>query len=255
MEQYAEGTGEPRGQGARMALASGAVAAVGLVIGTALYLLDELDVIADPPRYESGGDDAEAQLATNMVSYLERQHDVWWNIAVRDSVLPMAFLALVVLVVLAGDRVRWRHPASVTAACFLVGGILNIVSNLAYLGQLRYWRHTGWSADPSGPVIAVGTSSDAVVAATTYLEAAGYLVLALGATCLGSLTLKDPAIPRWLSPFTYILAFGLALLTTGIAFQADVIYQVAGALTGILLGPFVALALGVELARSSSPTS
>jgi hypothetical protein len=191
MNHYVEDVVEPPRQGAWMALASGILAAVGFLTGTALYLLDDLDVIADPPRYQSGGEDVEAQLAGNMVSYLERQHDVWWNIAVRDSLLPLAFLALIVLVTLAADRVRWRHPAAVMVACFLVGGVLNIVSNLVYLGQLRYWRHTGWSAEPPGPVIAVGTASDAVVAATTYLEAASYLVLALGAVGLGWLTLHE----------------------------------------------------------------
>jgi hypothetical protein len=255
MNQNVEGAYELHRQGARMAVASGAVAAVGLMTGTALYLLDELDVIADPPRYKSGGEDAEAELAANMVRYLERQHDVWWNIAVRDSLLPLAFLALIVLVVLAADRVRWRHPASVTVVCFVVGGVLNIASNLAYLGQLRYWRHTGWSADPPGPVIAVGTASDAVVAATTYVEAASYLVLATGAVCLGALTRRDREMPRWLSPFLYAQALGLLLLTAGIAFDADAMFQAAGAITGIVLGPVFAWSLGRHLARTGSVQS
>ena len=238
---------------ARVALAASLVAALGLLVGTLLYLLDELDVIADAPVYLEGGSDREAQLAANTVTFFERQHDVWWNIAVRDSVLPLAFLSLMVLVCVFASRVRWRPEAILMVVFFVVGGTLVIVNDLMYLGQLQYWRHTGWSADPSGPIIALGAASDAVVSSTIYLEAAGFLVLAPGAVCLGWLCRNTPESPRGLGALAYAEAAGLLLLGLSIIIELDTLFQLSGALTGILLGPVVALALGRHLGNLQSP--
>lgn len=238
-----------RRPGARTALVSGLVAAAGLALGTVLYLLDELDILASAPRFRSGGADREAELAANTVAYLERQHDVWWDIALRDTLLPVAFVALIALFVLTGDRVRWRHPASLMVAFVLVGCVLNIVNDLMYLGQLGYWRHTGWQADPPGPVIAVGAASDAVERATTYLEAGSYAVLTLGLLCLGRSCRYEPALPHRLGRTAEVTAVATLLMTVGIASEADLLFQVSGALTGILLAPAVATWLGVHLSR------
>lgn len=234
---------------ARVALAASLVAAFGLLVGTVLYLLDELDVIADAPVYLEGGTDREAELATNTVIFFERQHNVWWNIAVRDSVLPAAFLALMVLVCIAARRVRWCPEAILMVVFFVVGGLLVIVNDLMYLGQLQYWRHTGWVADPPGPIIALGAASDAVVSSTTYLEAAGFLVLVPGAVCLGWLCRNTPDLPRALGVLAYAEALGLLLLGLSIVGELETLFQLSGALTGILLGPVVALALGRHLAK------
>jgi hypothetical protein len=125
--------------------------------------------------------------------------------------------------------------------------LLNIVNDLLYLGETEYWRQTGWSSDPPGPMVAVGSASEALNNATVYLEAFSYVVLLGALCCLGLLCRSGTALPGWLGNVAYLEAAGMAILVAGITLHQDALFQIGGVATGIVLGPLVVIALGLHV--------
>ncbi len=240
----------------RVALISGWVAGVGLAAQTALFLLDAAHVVADEPELHRTGAGLEADRAQYYADFFNRQHTVLWDIVLRDTVGPVAFLALALWALAVVFRLRPVGPIGpMTVLFFTVGSVLHIVSDLIYLSLERFWRFDGWSADPPGPMNAFGAAVDAVDLSTTYLEASSYLVLALGTWCLARLVLRDDRIPRWLGAAAGVEAAALVLLGLGIALQQDLLFQIGGGFAGIVLGPLVAIGLGHTLARAEIRTA
>lgn len=240
----------------RVALIAGWVAGVGLVLQTVLFLLDAANVLADEPERRRTAAGAEVDRAQYYQDYFDRQNSILWDIVVRDTVGPVAFLALAVWALAVVAALRSVGPVGVlTVFFFTVGALLHAISDLIYLSLERFWRFDDFSADPPGPMNSFGAAVDAVDISTTYLEAASYLVLAAGAWGVSRLTLRDGRIPRWLGLSAAIEAAALVLLGLGMALQQDLVFQVGGAFAGIVLGPLVAIGLGHALARADLTTS
>ncbi|SDS38854.1 hypothetical protein SAMN04488543_1640 [Friedmanniella luteola] len=245
------GTG-PGAEWHRVAPCAGWVGAVALLVGALLFLVDAAGVLAPWPEFRSTTAGFEADLATYYVAYLERQHDVLWAVVVRDSLLPLGFLALMVLFLAAGALVGWRRPVAQLAALLcVVGGVLQIVSDTVFLGQVAVWRQDGWPADPPGPVVALGRSSDAVDLATGYVEAAGFVVLAGALVCLALLVRGRPDLPGWLGWLASAEAVGMLVLVVGRALESDLVFQVGALATGVAVGPALFASLGHHLGRAA----
>ena len=240
----------------RVAVISGWVAGVGLAAQTALFLLDAAQLLADEPEFHRTGAGVEVDRAQYYEDFFNRQHAILWDIVLRDTVGPIAFLALAIWALAVVFRLRPVGPVGpMTVFFFTVGSVLHIVQDLIYLSLERFWRFDGFSADPPGPMNAIGAAVEAVDIATTYLEASSYLVLALGAECLARLVLRDDRIPRWLGVAARIEGAALVLLGFGIALQQDLLFQIGGGFAGIVLGPVVAIGLGHAVTRAEIRTA
>ena len=240
----------------RVALISGWVAGVGLAAQTGLFLLDSAQVLAADPELHRTGAGAEADRAHYYADFFNRQHSVLWDIVIRDTVGPIAFLALALWALAVVFRLRPGGPIGpMTVFFFTIGSVLHIVQDLIYLSLERFWRFDGWSGDPPGPMNAFGAAVDAVDLSTTYLEASSYLVLAAGTWCLARLMLPDDRIPRWLGVAAGTEAASLVILCLGIVLQQDLLFQIGGGLAGLVLGPLVAIGVGHALTRADVRTA
>lgn len=236
----------------RVAPAAGYVCAASLLVGTLLFLGDTTGWLAGPVDRRGTSGDLESDLATWYAAYFERQHELLWSIAVRDVLFPLAFLALMVLALAASSLVGWHLPAAQLGALFfVVGGLLHVVNDLVFLGQVEYWRYDAWQVDPAGPMVAAGQASGAIGAAVTYVELASYVVLGAGLICWGSLCRSRSELPGALGALAYAEAAGMAALVLGRLVGSDVLFQLGGAATGIVLGPLVAVLLGRHLGRAA----
>ena len=237
----------------RVAPWAGYIAAFSALAGALLFLLDALDVLADSPEFRSTAAGFESDLATYYVAYFERQHDILWSIVLRDVLLPVAFLALMVLSLAVASLMGWHRPmAQMCVLFFVVGGVLQIVSDVLYLAETSYWRSEGWEADPPGPMVAAGRASDAIDLSTNYIEAAGYVVLAAALVCLGLLCRSGQDLPRWLGLVAFAEAVGMLMLVVGRAVESDLLFQVGALAGGIVLGPLLFAALGRQIDRAVS---
>ena len=243
-----------------MARGAGIFSGLALFIGTVLFLLDAADLLEPTPEFHRTSAGVEADVAHWYVAFFQRQHDILWSIALRDSLLPLGFVALMALALATLRLYGWRRPAAaLMTLLFVVGGLLNSVNDLLYLGETEYWRQTGWSADPPGPMLAIGRASEALNNATVYLEAFSYVALLGALCCLGALCRSGTALPAWLGNLAYLEAAGMAILVAGISLHQDALFQIGGLATGIVLGPLVVIALGVQVGaaftarRSATP--
>jgi hypothetical protein len=235
-----------------VARAAGWTIGAALVIGTLLYLLDALDLLAKN-HYHPDGSGIQDE-ANFWVAEFHRQHVVLWDIIARDTLFPLAFVALIVLGLAARSLLSLRSPeAQLMVVFFLVGGILSALADLIYLASTDYWRETGWSADVPERMVTVGRATQTIGSLTRWPEAAGFIVLAAALVCLGRLCRHTSLLPRGLAYAAEVEA----LLLVGIALagveQSDTAYDIFSLLTGALVGPVVAIWLGLALARSRTP--
>lgn len=244
----------PEGSWGRMAPAAGYVCGVSLVVATLLFLADATGWLADPVGYRRTSAGPESDLAAWYAAHFERQHEILWSVVVRDVLFPLSFLALMVLALAVSSLVGWHLPtAQLAALLFVVGGLLHVVNDLVFLGQVEYWRYDGWRADPAGPMVAAGQGAGAIGAAVTYVELASYVVLGAALLCWGSLCRTRPELPGWLGGLVYAEATGMVALVLGQLLGSDLLFQLGGAATGIVLGPLVAVLLGRHIGRAAAP--
>jgi hypothetical protein len=221
-----------------------------------LFLLDSLDVLAESPEFQRTTAPIETDMANWYVANFERQHEILWDIAIRDTILPLGFVALVVLSVAAANRVGWYRPAAqLMVLFFAIGGVLHAANDLIYLSELNYWKYSGWTSDPPGPMITVGRATDSIDNLTVFVEAGSYVVLCAAMLCLGRLSSTGPGLPTWLALPAYAEAAGMMLLAVGLAFDIETVFQVGGLATGVLVGPFVVGALGRHLREPEGATA
>ena len=251
MPQHPELRPDPSRGWARVAVVSGWTAAVALVTTTVLYLLDATDALAASPVFHRTAAGVLSDEAEWYVAYFHRQHEVLWSIVARDLVGPAGFVALAVLAVAVVRLTGWSRPAAVLGALLLAfGALLHVVSDLLYLGEVSYWRETGWSPDPPALMVSIGRASESLDNSTTYLEAVSYLVLAAALVGLAVVCRSDLRLPSWLGTLAVVEAAGLVVLFLGIALQQDTLFQLAGAATGVVAGPLFAALLGRRVAQA-----
>jgi hypothetical protein len=238
---------------------AGYVSAGALLVGTILYLLDATNALGANNYTFSGGSPIRDE-AGYWVAQFAHQHHILWDIIARDTLFPVAFMALIVVALAVRAVVRTDRPdAQLMVAFFLVGGTISILSDLIFLGATDYWRVTGWSNLAPTNMVAAGRSEQAIESLTRWPEAAGFVVLAAALVCLGNLCRSEATLPARLG----LLAYGEAALLVGIALagimQTGTPYDVFSLVTGAIVGPLLAFWLGHHLGaaraeRAAGPT-
>lgn len=227
---------------ARTALVAGVISAVGLFVQTLLFLIDAAEILPGSPPFRETSAGRDRDLATFFIGYFERQHGIAWDIAIRDTIGPVAAIALLVLArALVHVRGQGRAGPQVWALVFGVGALLKLLSDLAYLSQLGLWRYTGFTAEPPADIIAGARASDAVTYLADYLEHAAFVALAVGLAGLATL------LSRRLRLLALSVAGGLLVATVASLAYWFTVYEVAAVLTGAVLGPALLVGIGRSL--------
>jgi hypothetical protein len=242
----------------RVGRVAGFVSGFALLLGTILYLLDATNALGSND-FKSAGPPSARNEARFWVSEFAHQHHILWDIFFRDTLFPVAFVALIVLSLAVRAVIRSERPnAQLMVAFFFVGGILATLNDLIYLGATDYWRLTGWSRVPTVGMVAAGRSEQAIVALTTWPEAAGFVVLAAALVCLGNLCRSEAALPAGLALVAYLEAALLVGVALAEIMQTGTPNDVLSLITGAVVGPFVAVWLGWHLGSAghtrSAPT-
>jgi len=233
----------------RVGRSAGYIAAASLLAGTVLFLLDALDALGAGPDFHDTGRPLQDE-ATFWVALFAHQHHIVWDVMLRDTLFPLAFVTLIVLMLAARALAPTPRPeGQLLIGFFVVGGVISALSDLIYLAGTDFWRGTGWTPDPPERMVAIGRSTEALGALTRWPEAAGFVILAAGLLCLGLLCRQHASLPSALAFPAYLEA----LLLVGIAIagvaESDTAYNIFSLLTGALVGPLVAAWLGWHLGR------
>jgi hypothetical protein len=227
----------------RTAFLAGVISAVGLFLQTALFFLDATGILAFSADYRKTGAGRGEDLATYYVGLFERQHDIVWDVALRDTIGPVAALALMVLALaLVRLRGHGRPGPAAWGLVFAVGALLKLLSDVVFLSQLAVYLDSGFTPEFPADIVAVGRTSEAVDALSGYLESVAYLVLAAALVGLAGL------LGRRLSVLARAVA--LALVVSVLAWVAGwwPVTAVAEALAGIVLAPALLIGVGRSLA-------
>jgi hypothetical protein len=228
------------------------LAGVGFLVTTVLYLLDVYDVLNPTPSYVQTSPSQLHDEAQFWASMFAHQHAILWDVIVRDVVGPAAFIALIVAGVALGRLADGDRPERQLMITFLgVGGVLSAIASLLYLGNAEFWR-LSWSDPQKGgetSMIAVGRATTAINNLTTWPEAFGYLVLALGIVCLGVLIRRQPRLPSRMGTFAYVTAGALVALAVATAMDADGARSILALSVGAVLAPVLCIWLGRTLGR------
>jgi hypothetical protein len=233
----------------RIGRAAGYFASAGFLIGTILFLLDATNALGTNDFHPTSAPKLQNE-ADYWVSQFTHQHHILWDIIARDTIFPLAYIALIAL----GFAVRsivsvGRPAATLMTVFFAIGGVLATVADLTYLGATDYWRLTGWGQLPALSMVAAGRSEQAIESLTRWPEAAGFLVLAAALVCLASLCRSEAELPTRLAAVVYTeaaLLIGIAL--AGIM-QTGTEYDILSLATGALVGPTVTVSLAWHLGR------
>jgi hypothetical protein len=229
----------------RVALLAGTISGIGLLAQTVLFLLDASGVLPGIPPFRETGAGRDEDLAAFFIAFAERQHDVAWDIVLRDVLGPIAAVALIVLArALVHLRGAGRAGPQVWALVFGVGALLMALSDLVYLSQMSLWRDTGFVPEPPADMIAVGRTSEAITALADYLEYAAFVLLAAGIAGLAA------RLGRRLEVLAYALAVGLLVSVVASLARYGTVYDITALVTGVLLAPALLLGLGRSLAHS-----
>jgi hypothetical protein len=233
---------------ARIGRFAGYLAGGALLIGTILYLLDVRHALG-ANNYKHTGPTSARSDAQAWVAEFAYRHHILWDIIARDTLFPVAFVALIVLALAVRAFVPAQLPnGQLMVAFFSVGGVIAILNDLIYLSATDYWRLTGWSHVPPFRMVAAGWSEQAIVALTRWPEAAGWVVLAAALVCLGNLYRSQAASSRILATAIYTEAALLAgMAVTEVSLQTPTVYNILSLITGALVGPVVAIWLGYHL--------
>jgi hypothetical protein len=229
---------------------AGYLAGGAFFLTTLLFLLDRADLLAPSPPFQETGAGRLQDLANYFVAFFAHQHQILWDIALRDTLGPISGVSLIVLVLAIANLVGWRGASVQLMVLFgSLGAVLTAISSLTFLAEIHYWRATGWSADPAANMVAVGRVSEAIDALTLYPEVAGLAALAVGLFYLGRLCRTRDELPTRLSFLVY--AESLALLGAAVAeiAQLNAAYDALALVTGVLIAPVIAIWLGGNFAR------
>lgn len=241
---------------ARIGGISAFTAAIGFLVTTVLYLLDVLDVLDPSPAYVSTSAGQLQDEARFWAAVFEHQHRIVWDVIARDLVGPVAFLALIVVGVALARLLAGDHPARRLMVSFLtVGGVISAIASLLYLGNAEFWRVAWGAIAPDGEtsIVAVGRATTAIDNLTVWPEAFGYLVLALGVFCIGSIGRRDGSgLPKRLGTLAYAAAAGLVALSAATMLDTDTPRSALSFAVGAVLAPWVCIWLGLVLRRNSS---
>ena len=231
---------------------AGYLSAGALLTGTILYLLDATNALGANDYTPTGVSDVQNEAGYWVAQFAHQRH-ILWDIITRDTLFPLAFVALIVLSLAVRAVVDAARPATqLMVAFFLVGGTISILNDLIFLGASDYWRVTGWSNLGPTNMVAAGRSEQAIEALTRWPEAAGFMVLAGALVCLGKLCRSEVALPDRLAVVAYVEAALLVGIALAGVMQAGTAYDIFSLATGALVGPLLAFWLGHHLGAGSA---
>ena len=234
----------------RIGRAAGYIAGTALLAGTVLFLLDTAGLLGSGPDYRATGAGPLVDQATFYVAYFGHQHHIVWDIIARDTILPVAYLALITAALAVRNRTGPRHPeGQLLVTSFIVGGTFSILADLTFLAAAEYWRQTGWLVQPAASTVAAGRTVEGIQTLTHWPEAFGFAVLAGGLVALGRLCGKHRIFPAPLGALAYLEA----LLLLGIAVTGllpyDAGYNWLSLAAGAVVGPVLSIWLGTRLGQ------
>jgi hypothetical protein len=231
---------------------AGYLSAGALLTGTILYLLDATNALG-ANNYTFPGVSPVRDEAGYWVAQFAHQRHILWDIIARDTLFPLAFMALIVLALAIRARVDAARPnTQLMVAFFLVGGTISILNDLIFLGATDYWRLTGWSHLAPSNMVAAGRSEQAIESLTRWPEAAGFVILAAALVCLGNLCRSEAALPARLAIVAYVEAALLLGIALAGVMQTGTPYDVFSLVTGALVGPLLAFWLGHHLGAAGT---
>src|SRR5436305_13990969 len=226
---------------------AGYLSAGALLLGTILYLLDATNALG-ANGYSPAGRSPVQDEAGYWAAQFAHQRHILWDIITRDTLFPLAFLALIVLSLAVRMVVDPDRPATqLMVAFFLVGGTIAILNDLIFLGATDYWRVTGWANVAPTNMVATGRAEEAIESLTRWPEAAGFVVLAGALVCLGKLCRSEAALPARLGIVAYVEAALLVGIAIAGILQTGTPYDVFSLATGAVIGPLLAFWLGHHL--------
>lgn len=226
------------------------VAGAGFLIGSVLFLLDALDLLGRSAVYHRTSAGRVQDEANFWVASFHHQHDLVWDIVGRDTLLPIAFIALIILALVLRQLAGADGPDGTLMVTFmLVGGILSIVADLLYLGATEYWRFDGWTSHPAVTTVAIGRTVQAIDTLTHWPEAAGFAVLAPALLYLGRTCRKLPVLPGASATIATIAAPVLVLIAAAGLAPWHGAYQIASLALGVILAPVLTVMIGLRLGR------
>ena len=82
----------------RLGRAAGYFAGGAFLAQTVLFLLDVTGALMPRTKYRLTDRGSQQDLIDYYVNYNDRMHSMWWNIALRDVLGPLGYLALIVLI-------------------------------------------------------------------------------------------------------------------------------------------------------------
>ena len=225
---------------------AGYAAGLLFVVQTVLFLLDATGILAAQVGFVDTPAPVTQDLATYYVATNERMHTIWWDVAIRDVAGPLGFLALMVLVVAVVRGTSARTPRhEVAVLLVVVGGTLAALNDLMYLSYVRWWQDGGFR--PTSDIVPFGVTLDAIDNVGTYLQRAGFVLIALCFVLLAPTLGRLRTGWHWLTYVAWSEALALTVwLVTGSTPDATVHYVAAGA-AGLVLGPALAIVAGHAL--------
>ncbi len=226
---------------------AGYIAGPVFFLQTVLVLLDVAGVLAPLTGVSDTPAGVMEDLATYYVAANERMHTIWWDPALRDTLGPIGYVALMVLVI-AVVRVAGTHQPRDEIAVLLVvlGGSLGALNDLMYLSYTRWWFHGGFRPTPD--IVAFGTTLDAIDNLGTYLQRAGYLLLSLGFLLLAPTFGRIRHGWRWLSLLARLEAVALVAWVLNDVAQTGTTRYIAATAAGLVLGPALTIMAGYAIA-------
>ncbi len=226
------------GEWGRVASVAGAVAATGVCLQAVLFLLDASVLPGSPPfRDTPAGRDAD--LAAFFGARAARQHDVLWDIVLRDIAGPVASVALIVLVyAVVRARGAGRAAPQAWAIVLSVGALLGALSDLVFLSQIRTWGQSTYITDPPADMIAIGRASDEV------LDVADMLNMASGVAVAAGLVGISVLAPRGLRVLARVVAAVLLLSVVAALLDSPVAYGLLALVSGVVLVPVLLFRTG-----------
>jgi hypothetical protein len=219
------------------------------LVGTLLFLADATDLLASSPQFQVTAAGFLQDEANYFAAFFAHQHQILWDIALRDGLFPLAYLALAVLAVAVWSLVETRRAdARLMVLFFLVGGIWASLDALTYLANLSYWATSGWFPKPAAAMVAVGRASEAISNETQYFQVAGFVALGAGLVCLGHLCMTWRDLPSRLGLLAYVEAVALLGAALAAVLSVDVAYNILSFVVGAVLAPVVTVWLGISIA-------
>ena len=230
---------------------AGYVAGGGFVAQSVLWLLDSTGALTPEVRFQDTPAGFQEDLATYYVALNERQHDVLWDIVVRDLIGPLAYVAVMVLVLALAHQVgRGKPRVELVLLLVVVGGASAAASDVVYLSQAQAWRG---AFQPTPDIVGFGRAQELLGYVVNYLQYAGFVLLALAFGCLASWLLAHPGAYRWLAVLAAAESICLVTFVVTSVWPHDNVHLVAAAGAGIIVGPPVLVLLGRSAPGLATP--